>query len=1102
MKAKIDFPENIFHGLVILSSIIAGLIMIIGVTDCYAQGNTGRDTAIIDVFKNPDMDSKNMFRWWFPSSDVEESLIKEQVQALYDAGFGGVEVAIVPQFTEYDPAIYGWGTKKYNEMLKYILRAAKALPEKFRVDITITAHWPPSLNTIDPNDPAASKELSYAYKKAVPGKGIELPMPEKKLNDISERLKADFIFTDNFVSASAAKVASVDGNRITLEYNSMKDLSVLATKIIDPATGQPKYTAAGIPENSTLFGKKEKMNDRQYYYQVDLAEDIFGKGYKPAAGSELKTGDWVLFGFYTRGTGQVLSGTEGVMVDLTKFNLPMADRMYATDYYAEEGAKSIIDYWNKNMLTDPELFELLKAAGCDFFEDSIENFSTGPFWTNNLLENFKRLRNYDLAAYLPFIASAKGSKVTFISSAGNQGRIQQDLSITMNDLYLNNRIKVLQKWSHTFNFGYRAQAYGGEGDASDAALLLDVAEQESNDSFYSITGGVNMAGKKFVSMETLTGMGMTYSMPWKYAADQISGSWAAGVNRLIFHGTAYEKEPSHKYDSWPGWHAFQNLFGEPWTPRQIHWNDVPILAGFIARNQAVLQNGRPQVDLAFYKEENADVQHLPVLLNNGYTYEVVTKLALKEKSAVVKNKRLAPDGPAYKAILLNNQKAISMEGADKLIELAKSGLPVAIYGNLPDQVNGVSGEDVKAIAGSKATDAAMQEKIKDLLKLSNVKYIKNEPELIVALGKLGVMPSAEYKQDGIRSVHRLDQDGSRFYYLFNVNEEPVDFAVSLTGEGVPYLLNTWTGDISPLVLYSSEGRGLETRLKLGGRESVIIAITHNTAAFGTSPGYHITESDMDVVEENGMILGIAEKAGTYRYTVAGGKSRGISVPIAGAKRSLDTWNLEIESWGPGDNRDRPTLSKKTMIPVGMTELVTWDKLSVPRDQLAKAGVESMAQVSGIGYYNTRFELADGWTGGHGAMLAFNHGDDMITSIEVNGRTLPSINQSEDKIDIGGYLTKGANTIKIKVVSTMINRVHAENALFKEGSPLGNGPPPGISVEVSVDRPDGETGSQPRGAVSVFGASGIGGSKQWSGKEVVYGLTHVEIIPYGKVELKQ
>ena len=136
----------------------------------------------------------------------------------------------MPHWTDYAASIYGWGTKKYNQMLKYILKAAKELPEKFRVDITINAHWPPSLNTVDPNDLAAGKELSYAYKKAAPGKGIELPMPERKIKDIDEKLKADFIFTDTFVSASTARVKSINGNQITLDFESMKDLSSLVTK--------------------------------------------------------------------------------------------------------------------------------------------------------------------------------------------------------------------------------------------------------------------------------------------------------------------------------------------------------------------------------------------------------------------------------------------------------------------------------------------------------------------------------------------------------------------------------------------------------------------------------------------------------------------------------------------------------------------------------------------------------------------------------------------------------------------------------------------------------------------------------------------------------
>jgi len=71
---KID-PMILLPILLTIVSISLGQVMCI--TDCHAQAKTGKDASIIKVFKNPDMDSKNMFRWWFPSADVEESLIKE-----------------------------------------------------------------------------------------------------------------------------------------------------------------------------------------------------------------------------------------------------------------------------------------------------------------------------------------------------------------------------------------------------------------------------------------------------------------------------------------------------------------------------------------------------------------------------------------------------------------------------------------------------------------------------------------------------------------------------------------------------------------------------------------------------------------------------------------------------------------------------------------------------------------------------------------------------------------------------------------------------------------------------------------------------------------
>ena len=77
-------------------------------------------------------------------------LLKKQIFELADKGFGGVEVAMLADGVEYDNEegrIYGWGTDNWIKVLKKVLKAAAKVPGGFQVDTTITAHWPPTLNT-------------------------------------------------------------------------------------------------------------------------------------------------------------------------------------------------------------------------------------------------------------------------------------------------------------------------------------------------------------------------------------------------------------------------------------------------------------------------------------------------------------------------------------------------------------------------------------------------------------------------------------------------------------------------------------------------------------------------------------------------------------------------------------------------------------------------------------------------------------------------------------------------------------------------------------------------------------------------------------------
>lgn len=84
-----------------------------------------------------------MFRCWFPDAEADLSRIENHVRTIYKAGFGGMEIAMVPQYAEFDPREYGWATPRWKEMLRRILRTAADLPEPFKIDLTITAHWAP-----------------------------------------------------------------------------------------------------------------------------------------------------------------------------------------------------------------------------------------------------------------------------------------------------------------------------------------------------------------------------------------------------------------------------------------------------------------------------------------------------------------------------------------------------------------------------------------------------------------------------------------------------------------------------------------------------------------------------------------------------------------------------------------------------------------------------------------------------------------------------------------------------------------------------------------------------------------------------------------------
>ena len=546
--------------------------------------------SIIERFQDTYSGSRPMVRYWFPDASADYAVLRAELTDLYNAGFAGIEVAHVPRYAEYDPAEFGWGTPKWRELMKETLRIAHSFERPFQVDFTSTPHWPIALNTIDPNDDSASMELAYVFARISGGGVVDLPMPEKRLSDF---MNAPFIFQDTFLAAVVGRIAEIRPNGdVVLDDDTLRDVSEFVTATGDttpagvPDLANPVVAAMyrgvtmdldggrgsaeqrGVPVSEEgikhLFGGRERLRNAQEYYRIDL----------DAAGAASSPGDWLLFGFYRRGTGQAL-GNDTKIVDKGRYTYPintsMAEVPYVIDHFSREGARETQKFWEREFLADAELRDLLRKSGGSLFEDSIETMSSGPFWSRDFLDFFRKARGYDLTPRLPLILWAERAaspKITpydathFLSRTGAEKRFAEDYFLTLNDMYRLEYVESMMEWSHReLGRKYRAQSYHTQGitiDTGRLALALDIAEGESlawgsnYDRFRVIAGGVHVSGHRYFTDEVIADNGgASYRLTWKSSTNTLNNNFISGVNLMILHGASYAAEAGGRHSAWP-----------------------------------------------------------------------------------------------------------------------------------------------------------------------------------------------------------------------------------------------------------------------------------------------------------------------------------------------------------------------------------------------------------------------------------------------------------------------------------------------------------------------------------------------------------------------
>jgi hypothetical protein len=980
-----------------------------------SDGKPGGGTSFAKVFADPPSSARPLAYWWLPDpAVVTADGVERDVEAMAGAGIGGV----LPYREEFALPVDHHG----RDLLRTALQTAKRHGMTVDLSLGITFGIPQRIG----HPEVSEQELVYGTAFLDAGETFTSALPPPSVGGDPDRPRS-------LVAVVAARCASgcQTAKPVLLDQDSLVDLT-------------------------------------------DSVKDDRVEWTAPAGG-----GQWVLMSFWQRSALRSFGGSAPTSV---------VDRLSAA------GASAVTGYLDEQVLT-PEIKGLLGDAGGVLHEDSI-HLAGFHLWTHDFLSQFQRRRGYSLRKYLPvsIIANlnAFGSDPVGMRRhtdapadfdfAGDAGkRIRNDYFQTLSELWEQRYIATLQRWAHERGLKFRAQVAYGQTFSTSTAAHVDVPMTEAFqladtlDGYRSMAGAVHMGGRNLFSVEccvTVTSiLNDNYSTTWERMLSVIHNTFAGGANQVTIHGVTYPDAPGA---TWPGFNNFTNWLGagrpgisEEFGPRMPYWEHMPELMDFLGREQLVLRQGQPQVDVAMYRHsywdygfplgttptffgecdrpEGCELVNDHTVERAGYTYEFVGPALFDLPGAGVRDGRLmgtlggdgrrSSRGPAYEALVLDSElrsdvDGMSLAAARQIVGYARQGLPIVVVGQPSDRT---------PFFGDRAGDPEVQRTIARLLERPNARRVATKADVPKALEELGVGPAARPEQpSNLLSFRRADGQAN-YYFLWNQNRlapatgepepepepEAFDQEISFQGRGQPFMLDAWTGKITPIATYERDGDRVTTRVSLAPGESTIIAIApegwQRNEVGVNRPGLHATNTTADAVVfgAHDELRVRATSPGTYTTRLSDGRHVKSTIGKLPTSRTLSGWHLSVEDWQPGNTA---TETLKVPHELDLDSLRVWPEIPELKD------------VSGIGRYTTQIKLGSTWTGAHrGARIELGPIFDSVR-LKVNGKSAGYVDPDNPVIDISRHLENGTNEIEIEVATTLRNRLRTLLPVFENAEP--------------------------------------------------------------------
>ncbi|MUH36981.1 glycoside hydrolase family 2 [Zobellia amurskyensis] len=967
--------------------------------------NTISDLSYADIkkgFKNPPNEAKMRSYWWWLNGMATKTSITRDLSEMKAKGYGGA-IIFDAGSSNYKVALktpHGpdFSSPEWHSLFAHAIKISDSLD--MELSLNIQSGWNPGGPTVTPEQ--ALKKI-VASKTTVQGPGLQtIPLP----NPSGQGYYRDII-VQAYPLDDLSEATILDWDKKSMNAN-------LGWKGILP-----------------IYKLKEKASLGKQGLDPAKIIDITDFFKNDTLNWNVPNGKWTVVRYGMANTGaRVSTGSDG----------------WKGLSYDHLNKKPFKDYFDQ--VVKP-LIETSKKAGNSLKFLHTDSWEMGAVnWTDTFMNDFKRLRGYDITPYLPVLTNQ------IVGNAQISDRFLYDFRRTIGDLVYENNYKYFSELAHQNGLFVHPESGGPHSAPVDALQVMgtnDIPMGEfwaRNDNHriedserLSVKQGASAAhiyGKRFMAAEGPTSIGPQWERSPNDLKGVIDRIFCSGVNRLVWHTFTSSPEefgvPGNEY-----------FAGTHLNTSTTWWEQAGAFTSYLNRSSYLLSLGHFQADALYYYGD--DVPNFVFLktevpdLGFGYDWDKANSDVLLNRAKVENNHLVLPDGMQYRVLVLPDEASIRLDVLEKIEEFVKEGLTV--LGPRPKRAKGLMdypvadkkvAEIVNRLWGPEIAPQGENKSGK-----GKVVYGKTAAEVLKAMR---VSPDFSFKSANddtqLDYIHRKTKE-TDIYFVVNtmlrkdLNSFKYHYDSSLPNRyelvdcefrvenGIPEIWDPMDGSITKPLLYRHKNGKTIVSLYFKPEESKFIIFRNTTKP---QVGYAIYKDGVSLFpvsketevgdypaqrffKEDGLQILEVFEPGSYTITRANRKKENIVV------KSFQTFSNINNAW-------RVTFHsiKKESFTYKMDTLVSWTEVPDPR----------IKYYSGKATYNTIFRLPKKQIQDNlNITLDLGNLQDVAT-VRINGKEVNTLWKAPYRIPVKNYLNAGSNTIEIEIINLWPNRLIGDSKL--------------------------------------------------------------------------